>query len=43
MEELQLALELYLDRDMQWHSKISNNTWEIMALSELLGNKGFSG
>ena len=36
MEELQLALELYLDRDMQWHSKISNNTWEIMALSELL-------
>jgi len=35
-EELQLALELYLDRDMQWHSKISNNTWEIMALSELL-------
>lgn len=35
-EELKLALELYLDRDMQWHSKISNTTWEIMALSELL-------
>lgn len=32
-EELKLALELYLDKDIQWHSKISNTTWEIMALS----------
>lgn len=35
-EELMLALELYLNKDMKWHSKISNNTWEILALSELL-------
>ena len=34
--ELELALELYLSKDMQWHSKISNETFEIVALSELL-------
>ncbi len=35
-EELKLALELYLDRDFTWHSRVSDSTWEIVALSELL-------
>jgi hypothetical protein len=35
-EELKLALELYLDRDFSWHTRVSDSTWEIVALSELL-------
>lgn len=35
-EELKLTLELYLEKDIQWHSRISDSTWEICALSELL-------
>lgn len=35
-EELKLALELYLDRDASWHSRVSNSTWEIQALSNIL-------
>ena len=35
-EELMLTLDLYLDRDQAWHSKISNSTWEVIALSQIL-------
>ncbi|HAU86546.1 MAG TPA: hypothetical protein DCW90_13950 [Lachnospiraceae bacterium] len=37
-EELKLALELYLSKDLQWHSKISDSTPEVIALSQILNN-----
>ena len=35
-EELKLALELYLSKDLTWLSKMSDMTSEVIALSELL-------
>ena len=35
-DELKLALELYLSKDMTWLSRISDSTTEIVALSQLL-------
>ena len=37
-EELALALELYLAKDLAWLSKISDNTPEIKTLSYILQN-----
>ena len=38
IEELMLALELYLSKDKTWMSKISNSTVEVQALSYILKN-----
>ena len=40
-EELMLALELYLSKDLKWLSRISDHTPEIVALSNTLQNLDF--
>lgn len=35
-EEVMLALDLYVHRDLSWINKMSDSTYEIIALSKLL-------
>ncbi len=37
-EEVMLALDLYVHRDLSWINKMSDSTFEIIALSKLLNN-----
>ena len=42
-EEIMLALELYLSKDLEWLSKMRDDTFEIMTLSYILQNLDFHG
>ena len=39
--EIMLALDLYLSRDLQWINRISDSTFEIIALSQILNALDF--